>query len=174
MTVPYSTLIGIDDQPGELAGYGPITAEVARRIAGHGTWRRLLTDPATGALLDYGRSRYTPPADLVDHLIARDGTCRFPTCSQPAHRCQIDHTIPVGTPGWSTSPANTGHLSTGCHNGKTHAGWRLTQTRPGSFHWQAPTGHRYTVEPEPVGPIVRPAVPPSDTRGRDPDDIPPF
>src|SRR5690625_2436301 len=45
VTVPYSTLIGIDDHPGQLAGYGTITANVARRIATTGTWRRILTDP---------------------------------------------------------------------------------------------------------------------------------
>src|SRR5699024_1085383 len=43
VTVPYSTLIGIDEHPGQLAGYGTITADVARRIAAAGTWRRILT-----------------------------------------------------------------------------------------------------------------------------------
>jgi hypothetical protein len=57
VTVPATTLLGLTDTPGELAGYGPITAEVARRIAAHGTWRRLLTDPVSG-------SCSTRPADL--------------------------------------------------------------------------------------------------------------
>jgi len=177
VTVPLSTLIGLDDTPGQLDGYGPITADVARRIAAAGTWRRLLTDPATGALLDHGRTRYTPPQDLIDHVLARDRTCRFPTCSQPARRCQIDHTIPAGTPGWTTSAANTGPLSGGCHNGKTHAGWHLDQPQPGHFRWRAPTGHTYTVQPEPVGPIIAgpQPEPPGDPREPDPgDDIPPF
>ena len=43
VTVPFTTLIGATDQPGELAGYGPITAEVGRRIAGDAVWRRVLT-----------------------------------------------------------------------------------------------------------------------------------
>jgi hypothetical protein len=174
VTVPLSTLIDIDDTPGELDGYGPITAEVARRIAAAGTWRRILTDPASGALLDYGQTRYTPPQDLIDHVIARDGSCRFPTCSQPARRCQIDHTIAAGTPGWSTSAANTGPLSAGCHNGKTHAGWQLTQPEPGQFHWRAPTGHTYRVEPEPVGPVI--VGPEPEPRGEPPPDLdrPPF
>ncbi|HEY2172364.1 MAG TPA: DUF222 domain-containing protein, partial [Mycobacteriales bacterium] len=45
VTVAATTLAGIDDQPGELAGYGPVTAAVARDLAEGGTWRRLLTDP---------------------------------------------------------------------------------------------------------------------------------
>jgi hypothetical protein len=110
VTVPLSSLIGIDDSPAELAGYGPIPADVARRIAAHGTWRRLLTDPATGALLEYGQTRYTPPQDLLDHVTARDRSCRFSTCSQPARRCQADHTTPAGAPGWSTSASNLGML----------------------------------------------------------------
>ena len=177
VTVPISTLIGIDDHPAELAGYGPIPASVARRIAAAGTWRRLLTDPATGGLLDYGQTRYTPPTDLVDHLIARDKTCRFPTCSQPAQRCQIDHTIAAGTPGWTTSAANTGPLSGGCHNGKTHAGWRLEQPEPGRYLWSAPTGHRYPVDPEIVGPIVTRPEPPGHPPQHEPPpdlDLPPY
>jgi hypothetical protein len=174
VTVPVSTLIGIDDQPGELDGYGPIPASVARRIAAHGTWRRMLTDPTTGALLDYGTTRYTPPQDLLDHVIARDRTCRFPTCSVPARQCQMDHTIPAGAPGWSTSAGNNGPLSGGCHNGKTHANWHLEQPEPGHFRWRDPTGHRYQVEPEPVGPIVRHPEPPGDPPEPDTDDIPPF
>ena len=149
-----STLIGEDEHPGELEGYGPITAETARRIAAHGTWRRMLTDPASGMLLDYGTTRYTPPVDLLDHVHARDQTCRFPTCARPARLCQFDHTIAAGRPGWSTSDRNGGPLSAGCHNGKTHAGWQLSQPEPGRFLWTAPTGHTYQVDPEDVGPIT--------------------
>ncbi len=83
VTVPFSTLIGIDDHPGHLDGYGPIPASVARRIAADGVWRRLLTGPVSGRLLDYGTSTYQPPADLRDYVIARDRTCVLPGCRQP-------------------------------------------------------------------------------------------
>ncbi|MGH8823838.1 MAG: hypothetical protein ACRDVN_05120, partial [Jiangellaceae bacterium] len=58
-------------------------------------------------------------------------------------------------------------LSAGCHNSKTHAGWRLEQPEPGRYTWTAPTGHTYTVDPEIIGPIVKragpqPALPPGD------------
>jgi len=152
VTVPFSTLLGLDDQPAELAGYGPIPASVARRIAADGTWRRLLTDPATGALLDYGRTRYHPPPDLIDHVITRDRRCRFPGCGQPAYRCQIDHTVP-STDG-PTADHNLGPLCLPHHVAKTHAGWRLIQTRPGYFVWISPVGQMYRVKPEAVGPII--------------------
>ena len=127
----------------------------------------------------YGTTRYTPPADLVEHVIARDRSCRFPTCSQPARRCQLDHTIAAGTPGWSTSHRNCGPLSGGgCHNGKTHAGWQLAQPEPGRYLWTAPTGHRYLVDPEIVGPILQragppPALPPGQPGGNPPEAAPP-
>ncbi|HEY3632300.1 MAG TPA: DUF222 domain-containing protein, partial [Jatrophihabitantaceae bacterium] len=45
VAVALSTLLGADEQPGELAGHGPIPASVARRLAADesGTWRRLYT-----------------------------------------------------------------------------------------------------------------------------------
>jgi hypothetical protein len=64
IVVSTDTLLGLDDEPADLAGYGPITAETARRYAADvsGTWRRLLTDPDTGALLDIGKDSYRPGA----------------------------------------------------------------------------------------------------------------
>ncbi len=51
VTVAAATLAGHDDQPGELAGYGPITAATARQLAAAATRHRLLPiDPATGRL----------------------------------------------------------------------------------------------------------------------------
>jgi hypothetical protein len=178
VTVAYTTLIGVDDQPAHLQGYGPITAAVARRIAAQGTWRRLLTDPASGAVLDVGRERYTPPPDLADHVIARDQTCRFPTCTRPAAGCDLDHTTPFEQ-GGTTSAANLGPLHRGHHNDKTHHRWRLQQPEPGRFVWTAPTGHRYDVDPEIVGLLPQPPpAPPGEDRPADPTaadpDPPPF
>ncbi|MPY80223.1 MAG: DUF222 domain-containing protein [Actinophytocola sp.] len=68
VTVPVSTLFGARDLPGDLEGHGPIPADIAREMAADPTctWRRLLTDPATGQLLEMGRQRYKPPAQLGD------------------------------------------------------------------------------------------------------------
>jgi uncharacterized protein DUF222 len=74
VVVSADTLLGLDDQPAHLTGYGPITAQAARRLAADesGTWRRLLTDPDTGALLDIGKHRYRPAQRLRDFVAARD------------------------------------------------------------------------------------------------------
>ena len=62
VVIPYSTLAGADEQPAELVGHGPIPASLARETAADGVWRRLVTDPLSGSLLDDGRTTYLPPA----------------------------------------------------------------------------------------------------------------
>jgi hypothetical protein len=149
VTVPLSTLLGASELPGELHGFGPITAHTARTIAADGTWRRLLTDPATGALLDYGRTTYTPPQPLREHVIARDRTCRFPPCDIDADRADIDHSTPAAD-GGHTSELNTGPLHRRHHNSKTLHAWRLRQDQPGHYLWISPANHIYEIEPETI------------------------
>lgn len=183
VTVPVTTLAGINDEPGELAGYGPITAKAARRIAADAVLRRLLTDPASGALLDYGSTRYAPPQQLAEHVIARDRTCRFATCNHPADACQLDHTIPFrpdGT-GGPTAAGNLGPLHDRHHNDKTHHGFEFIQPEPGRFVITTPAGLSYHIDPEIIGPVDDPPTT-TDTTGSDPpvvydeqlDEPPPF
>ncbi|HMG28750.1 MAG TPA: DUF222 domain-containing protein [Jiangellaceae bacterium] len=154
VTVAASTLLGLDEQPGQLAGYGPVPASVARRLAAEGTWRRLLTDPVSGTVLDYGRTRYPPPPDLVDHLVARDRTCRWPGCDRPA-AAEIDHTTPYDQ-GGATAADDLGPFCKNHHIPKHHSRWRVRQPEPGRFEWTSPTGHTYTVTPEPIGRVDDP------------------
>jgi hypothetical protein len=104
-------------------------------------------------VLDYGTTRYRPPPDLVELVHLRDRTCRWPGCHHPAARTQTDHTTPAAA-GGSTSAAGLGPECWPCHLHKTHGGWQVHQPQPGRFHWTAPDGHTYTVDPEPVGPII--------------------
>jgi Domain of unknown function (DUF222)/HNH endonuclease len=146
VTVALSTLLGLDEQPGDLDGSGPIPATLARRIAADpsGTWRRLVTDEM-GRLLDYGRNTYRPPKDLTEHVIARDRTCRFPNCNRKAGRCEIDHRQPWEQ-GGTTNQANLDALCSRHHHGKHQAGWRPKRQPDGTIEWTSPTGHKYTEE----------------------------
>jgi hypothetical protein len=173
VTVALSTLLGLDRQPGELAGYGPIPASLARRIANdpNGTWRRLVTDNY-GQLLDYGRRTYRPPAALADHVRARDRTCRFPTCNRRAQRCDLDHPVPWHA-GGATSEANLQAVCPRQHQHKHDAGWTTRRHADGSTEWISPTGRRYLKPPEtlPVDTTLRAPTdrsPPADS------DPPPF
>ncbi|MGH3938331.1 MAG: DUF222 domain-containing protein [Pseudonocardiaceae bacterium] len=187
VVVPITTLMGLDEQPGELVGFGPIPAPLAREIAAEGTWRRLLTDPASGTLLDYGRTTYTPPAGLADFVRARDLYCRNPICGQRAATADLDHTI-AWNDGGTTSDDN---LYAGCrhdHLMKTHApGWHVDQYPDGRITWTTPTGHTYTSHPHDYRPDPGPppdtltrettaAGTPDPTGGHDPpeNDEPPF
>lgn len=139
VTVDLATLTGLADNPAELAGYGPIPASLARRLAADGEWHRLVTDPASGALLDYGRTTYSPPAALVDFLLARDRTCRFPGCGLPGVRCDIDHGK-AWDDGGTTCAENCGMLCRRHHRLKTHTGWSMERDPDGGVTWTSPTG----------------------------------
>jgi len=145
VVVSADTLLGLDDQPGHLTGYGPITAHAARRLAADesGTWRRLLTDPDSGALLDISADRYRPPQRLRDYIAARDDVCAFPTCQQPGYRCEYEHIIPFARGG--PTVRRNGALACRRHNRtKANTGWKYRLNRDGSFTWTSNTGHSYT------------------------------
>ena len=146
--VSLSTLVGQDDEPAWLNGYGPINAEQARRLAHDpsGTWRRVVTDPVSGQLLDYGTTRYRPPPHLVDHVIARDGHCTFPFCTHQARKSDLDHVTPF--PDGSTSAANLQPLNRRHHNAKTEGGWSATRdAATGATDWTSPLGRHYRSRP---------------------------
>jgi Domain of unknown function (DUF222) len=150
VTVPWTTLAGLTEDPGYLAGYGPIAAGHVRELAEQATWRRILTDPADGSVLEVSRRRHPGPG-LARHVRARDATCRFPGCNKPAVDTDLDHTVARSKDGL-TSQEN---LSAQCrhhHRLKHHGYWRLVQTRPGDFTWTSPTGRSYHVVPEPYLP----------------------
>jgi hypothetical protein len=141
VTVPASTLMGLDEQSGELAGYGEITAEQVREIAARDAiWKRILTDPASGNVLDYGRKTYSPPAALADHVRARDRRCIFPGCMRAAKNCDIDHRIPY--PEGPTSADNLACLCRHHHRLKHEGAWVLDK-RGDQYVWTSPTGAEY-------------------------------
>ncbi len=144
--VPYSTLTGADDEPCELAGYGPIPAHLARDIAADAVWRRLVTDPLSGALLDFGRTNYRPPAALADFVRGRDVVCRRPGCRRAAATCELDHVIPWDPDG-TTGEANLCTLCTADHDLKEQPGWQVVLHPDRRVEWITPTGHRYWTEP---------------------------
>ncbi|MBB5785660.1 HNH endonuclease signature motif containing protein [Jiangella mangrovi] len=154
VTIPFGSLVGLSDEPGELEGYGPISADVARTLADEGVWTWLRTDPGTGHLLDMGRTRYRPSQALADFITARDRTCRMPGCHRPARGCDIDH-IKEFAAGGTTCAANCHTLCETHHLLKHRGGWTVTRGPDGTTRWRSPTGHIFRRPPERIGPIVR-------------------
>lgn len=149
ITLPATTALGVDETPGHLAGYGDLPAQRALELAGHtdATWRRVLTEPASGRALDVGRRRYVPPAALRDRVPADLPTCTGPGCTRPAHQCDLDHREP-----FPHGPTDRENLHPACrrhHRGKTLGGWRvINQDR--TLIWISPAGYRYRHQPEPI------------------------
>ena len=148
VVVPIATLLGLDEAPGELDGYGPVDAGTARALAfdGTATWRRLLVDPQ-GRVLEYGTDTYRPPQALKDLIIARDRTCTGPGCSTPARMCQIDHETPY--PQGLTGARNNDAKCATDHQLKT-AGLLAARRDPGTGDtvWTDRHGTTYTRLPE--------------------------
>lgn len=147
--VDLPTLLGLAENPAELSGYGAIPASLARELATSHLWRRFITDPITGELLDVGREKYEPPQSLIDFIKARDKTCRFPGCQRAAEFSDIDHAIPWDE-GGTTSLANLGLLCRRHHRLKTHGGWKISSNSDGSCTWISPYGKEYFVPARPV------------------------
>ncbi|MCZ3389052.1 MAG: HNH endonuclease [Actinomycetia bacterium] len=172
--VPVDTITGACDQPGWVPGHGPVTAteidELVRPRTGDGTgdgtgggsdgaegevsgigtqvtFRRLLTDPATGTLTDLAEKGYRPSAALDRAVRARDVTCRFPGCRRSADTSgtDLDHTVPY--PVGPTSAANLAVLCRRHHRLKHTAGWTVTLDPTGAMTWTTPTGRQYDTHP---------------------------
>jgi hypothetical protein len=146
VTVPMTTLMGLNEHPGELSGYGPITAEHARELAANATWRRILTDSA-GQVLEVSRRRHASPA-LADHIRIRDRSCRIPGCNVLAEESEIDHTVRHSDQG-ETSAANTGAYCKYHNLWKERSPWTVAQPEPGTFTYTSPEGRTYTTTPDP-------------------------
>ncbi|QOD93595.1 HNH endonuclease signature motif containing protein [Chryseoglobus sp. 28M-23] len=133
--------------PATLEGYGPISAEVARRLAAHASsFTRLLTHPETGAVLSVGRDRYAVPRDLRLWLRIRDEICRFPGCGRSAASADVDHTVDWQHAG-ATRHDNLAHLCEAHHRLKHQTAWLVHQAGGGVLEWTAPSGRQYRTDP---------------------------
>ncbi len=161
--IPVGTALGLDNDPCELTGYGPIPAELARRIAQDGTWRRLLTDPVNGVVLEASTTRHDPSTLVSETLLARHPVCAWPGCNRSSRECDRDH----GTPFAVTGRTSLAGLAPYCEyhhviKDTRRWGWKTENHPDGSITLVAPTGHRYTTVPPargPIAPAARDVVP---------------
>ncbi len=139
VTIPIDSLAGLSDTPGTLSGYGVLPADLVRRLAAGDTrWRHILTDRATGAVLDVGTWSYRPPTALDRHVRTRDVTCRFPGCQVPARECDLDHLIP-----FPQGPTNAENLHALCrrhHQLKHDDNWTVEPLPHSGLRWTSPHG----------------------------------
>ncbi len=161
------TLLGVDDAPAQIPGYGPLPAGTARELIAPNdsdgdakVWlRRLYTDPKTGALTQVESQRRVFPRGMRRFITTRDGTCRTPWCDAPIRH--LDH-IQDHARRRPYEPVSNGQgLCERCNYLKQTPGW-TTETlpagrgRPHRVRVTTPTGHTYHSTAPPLLPARRP------------------
>jgi Domain of unknown function (DUF222)/HNH endonuclease len=157
------TLLGGDNAPADLSGYGPVPAAVARSMVAdavadkrsRATLRRLYAHPQSGALVSLESRARLFPRGLATFIELRDQRCRTPYCDAPIrHR---DHARPWAEGGATTADNGLG-LCARCNYAKQAAGWRVS-TSVGEDHthtaiFTTPTGTSYRSGAPPRGPEI--------------------
>lgn len=147
--VDLDTLVGLNDRAGEIPGWGPVIADIARQAIERqpdGQWRIAVSDPNTGAVAWNGTTRRRPTSLQRHHVESRQQECSHPRCRMPAHRCDIDHIEPYAKGG----PSVTTNYQPVCrhdHMMKTLGIWQVDQDPSGRPIWVSPHGHRYQQPP---------------------------
>jgi hypothetical protein len=147
LRVELETLAELSEAPGELGGYGPVIADIARQVADDSPgaeWRYTVTDPETGLPIGGGTTRRRPQAADRRTAQSRDRVCYFPGCRMPATQCDLDHRTP-----WSeVQETSAAGLDAGCRHDhvtvRHRLGWRHVLLPRGDHLWISPLGHQYT------------------------------
>ncbi|HEU4330033.1 MAG TPA: hypothetical protein VFR40_02890 [Lapillicoccus sp.] len=141
--VSLATLLGEEHGVGEMSGYGYLSGEQVRSLVfGRGSsWRRLVTDPVTGAALDLTTHRYRPTSAMAAMVAALDGVGRAPGCTTSADRCDIDHNHPW--PAGETRIANLSAKHRRHHNHKSRGTWTTATDADGTTEWETSSGRTY-------------------------------
>ncbi len=177
VVVSAATLLGLDEAPGMLRGYGAIPASVVRDIvdaaqdggadgAARSTLRALLCDPTDGRLLTMEAKSRLFAGPLRQFALCRDQHCRL--TGGPV--ADVDH-IHEHRHGGQTTAGNGQSLGKLAHVLKDHPAVRVTALPPvevgdGLDHlrvhapdleWRLPSGHSYRLAPPPaLGPGSHP------------------
>jgi uncharacterized protein DUF222/HNH endonuclease len=150
--VDLETLARLAEHPGDLAGYGPVIAEIARNVADHQhdtPWHYTIIDSDTQRPVAGGTLRRRPTATMRRQIARLHPTCIFPGCRMPAADCDLDHTTQ-----WSQGgPTTNDNLAPHCrhdHTLKDVGGWVYRINDDGAITWTSPLGHIYVVRPPPT------------------------
>ena len=86
--VDLTTLAGVDDEPAEIPGWGPVLADVARQVvdeASDAEWRIVPVDE-NGQPVGVVTTKRRPTTAQKRIVETRNPTCVFPGCRMPAYR----------------------------------------------------------------------------------------
>ncbi|MEJ7833730.1 MAG: DUF222 domain-containing protein [Nocardioides sp.] len=158
LVVSAETLLADDPEPGDIPGFGPVPATVARKMAAsspeHQTRiRRLFRLAETDALIAMDSTAQRFDGLLADFIEIRDQLCRIPWCNAPIRH--LDHVTPRRQGGLTSGPNGQG-LCESCNYVKESAGWRhqtiSTEFERHEIEITTPTGRQHRSRaPDPVG-----------------------
>jgi hypothetical protein len=143
ITVSAETLAGLSDEPGELDGYGPVFADIARKTVKEnidGEWTFTVTDQ--GRPVATGTITRRPTLSQQRQIRATYTTCVFPGCRQDAYDCDLDHRHPWAQ-GGTTCSGNLAPLCRHHHTARHHTRWTYRRLPNGDHQWTSPLGHTY-------------------------------
>ena len=156
------TLLGGNNTPAVVGGYGPIPAAVARGLVdaavtderSKATLRRLYRHPKTGELVAMESRSRCFPRGLATFIGLRDQRCRTPYCDAPIrHR---DHAQPRNRGGPTSAKNGLGECER-CNYAKEAPGWQVSAGDKSGVHtaeFVTPTGARYRSTAHPLpGPV---------------------
>jgi hypothetical protein len=146
LLVDLSTLAGMNDDSADLAGYGPIGADIARQLVdslGEGVWDWTVIHPGTGMPIADGTTRRRPTASQTRKVRARNRTCVAPGCRMPVVDCDIDHTRAWAETG-VTDSADLAPLCRHDHRLRHQTGWTYQRLDDGDHLWTSPLATSYT------------------------------
>jgi Domain of unknown function (DUF222) len=156
VVVPLASLLDASNAPGELAdrsGFIPgdiLKEQIADTLDPDSRdeilFTRLLTDDG-GRLLDVTELGRHPSTRLAAAINIRAGSCRFPTCTVPADRCDLDHHQP--RPQGETSGRNLDPFCRRHHRGKTFARHAAHRNDHG-VDWTMPDAEHYRCIDQPL------------------------
>jgi len=182
VVISAATLLGSDEQPGMLRGYGAVPASVVRDIvdtaqdtgsastgngAARASLRALFCDPTAGRLVAMGSVARCFTGPLRQFELCRDQSCRL--TGGPV--VDVDH-IREHQHGGTTEAGNGQSLGKLAHVLKDHPGITVRALLPAQvgdgldhlrihapdIEWKLPSGHRYRLTPPPaLGHGSRPA-----------------
>lgn len=146
--IDLTTLIGLNDKPADLAGYGPVIADIARSaVHQDDEWRYTVTNDV-GGVIATGVTTRRPTTAMRRHLESVYRRCVFPGCRVPARRCDLDHTI-AWADGGATTTCNLTPLCRHHHTLKHTSRWTYRRLDDGTHLWTSPHGRTYTSGTEP-------------------------
>ncbi len=131
------------DGGAELDVLGPVSVEVARRLAGDAQVI-VSADSADGRSLDQGRARRSPTESQRIEIRRRDKGCRFPGCTHTEFTAA--HHVVHWANGGRTDMANLAELCDQHHRAVHELGWRVSGDANVELRFESPTGPRHDVD----------------------------